>query len=673
MLLNQLNPQQRKAAAQIHGPVLILAGAGSGKTRTITYRIAHMLLEKSIPAEEILGVTFTNKAAKEMQERVNHLVPRQSRRGLTLSTFHSLGIRILKQEIHHLGYKRNFSIYDTSDQTAIIRELMRNYRADKSKYDIKQILSKISYLKNKDLGPDEYLKSDLFDWEEPYDVATHYAYQGYQQRLLFYNAIDFDDILFLTVKLFEKHPEIAQFYSKKYQFIMIDEYQDTNELQFQLVQHLTSCHQNICVVGDDDQGIYSFRGANITNILNFEKQFKSTSVIRLEQNYRSTSSILDLANEVIKRNTHRKEKSLWSDNGAGNKPILWLCQDGDHESLSIVDEVLKLQNKGIPLGEIAILIRGANQLPFIEDQLRANLIPYCVRGGQKFYEKKEIKDIIAYLSVIQNPYNELALRRVINTPHRGIGLTTLKKLLELEEQSGEKLVDLMKTHRFGDKRDQAIRSFLHTMRNSRDNFKNLPLDKALEKLIVDIQFENYIRQSYDNPSQANFRLEDLRHLVLSAKRFEEGTSGKANLGVYLEKILLADNQDRRDDQQQSEGVELTIMTLHSSKGLEFDYVFMAGVEEEILPHKRSIQEDNIPEERRLCYVGITRARKQLYMSYCKEREMYNKKVPRKKSRFLCDVDPFYTEQDRTQFGHLSEQEAEEYKKNFFEDLLSSLD
>ena len=674
--LSGLNEEQRQAASKVEGPLLILAGAGSGKTRTITYRMAHMVSNLGIPPKEILGVSFTNKAAKEMRERVIGLLGKNKARGMTLTTFHSLGVRILKKEIDKLGYHLNFSIYDTSDQMAIIRESLKIYNDNDKKFDFKRILGRIGYLKNQGVSCEKYISSPYFDEDEPYDLAIEHAYTYYQDKLKFYNAIDFDDILFLLVRLFEEHPEIAKKYSAYYKYIMVDEYQDTNELQFRLITGLTSTHNNLCVVGDDDQSIYSFRGADITNILNFEKQFPGAFVIKLEQNYRSTSPILTLANAVIKENKDRRVKTLWSQKESDQKPILWSMADTDHESQVVVDEIAKFQSEGGFLGDVAILYRSNTQAQPIEDELRVSQLPYIILGGQKFYEKKEIKDLIAYLSIILNPQDQLALRRILNVPHRGIGTATLEKFLKVSDDTRKSLFYVMEHYpELAGPRESKIRDFVSLINMYKHTFSVQSLPEATSAFIEDISYMNFIDKSYDNPKQAERRRNDITMFIESASRYHKYNGEKATLKNFVEKLLLQDGQDRKDDEDDDlRKNEVTLMTLHSSKGLEFDNIYMIGVEEEILPHKKTITSGGgVDEERRLAYVGITRAREKLVMTYCKERKIYGKKIPRHPSRFLIDHKSLYVKQDRTTFGHMSEEEATEFKQSFFASLGDDLD
>ncbi len=666
--LNGLNPEQRKAAETVVGPLLILAGAGSGKTRTVTYRIAHMLDNLKIPGSEILAVSFTNKAAAEMKERVAHLVSSKIRKGITLSTFHSLGIRILREDIHHLGYNNLFTIYDQADQMSIVREGLKNYRSGKN-FDRGIVMAKIGLLKNKGISAAEFPKSDQYDPENNYDGAVEYIYHFYQDKLQFYNALDFDDILYLVVKLFNNHPEIAKKYSERFKYIMIDEYQDTNSLQFSMIQALTSTHQNICVVGDDDQAIYAFRGADISNILNFEKQYPNTSVIKLEENYRSTFPILNLANQVIKENLNRKEKTMRTSQQEGALPQLWAAGDSDHEAAIIVEDIIKMQSHGIPLSDIAILYRSNTQVPPIEDQLRISQVPYNIIGGQKFYEKKEIKDIIAYLTVIQNPRDELALRRVLNVPNRGIGSVTLNKFLTIAADNKQHLF-----HALADVEDhEGIQTFIGIIRKYQILFNEQPLLPTITQLVDEINYYDFIEKSYDSTKLSTRKKEDVKNFILAADRFQDRYQSDATLKNFVERLLLADAHDTQSSNDEAKKNEVTLMTLHASKGLEFDNVFLVGIEEELLPHKKTILDGtDINEERRLCYVGVTRARKKLIMTYAKERKIYNKMTPRFKSRFILELTECYKELDRTNFGDMSEDEVQDFKKNFFGSLMDSI-
>ena len=666
--LNGLNTEQREAAETVEGPVLILAGAGSGKTRTVTFRIAHMLENLKIPGKEILALSFTNKAAAEMKERIGHLVPAKVRKGVTTSTFHSLGIRILREDIHHLGYNNLFTIYDQADQMSIIREALKTYRSSKT-YDRSIIASKIGLLKNKGIGPNEFPKSQDYNPEDNYDGATEYVYHYYQEKLQFYNALDFDDILFLVQRLFTQFPEVAKKYSERYRYIMVDEYQDTNQLQFSIIQSLTSTHKNICVVGDDDQAIYSFRGADISIILNFEKNYEGVKVIKLEENYRSTFPILDLANQIIKENVNRKDKTMRTSLMEGHLPQLWATGDSDHEAAVVVEEVIKLQSHGIALSDMAILYRSNTQVPPFEDQLRISQVPYHIIGGQKFYEKKEIKDIIGYLTLIQNPRDELALRRILNVPNRGIGSVTLNKNLTKAQEQKRHLFHVLAD----ETENENIMNFVTLIKNYQRIFHEKPLVQAINQLIEEINYNDFIEKSYDSAKLSNRKKEDVKNFILTADRFQDRYQEDANLKNFVERLLLADSSDRHTAGDGEKKNEITLMTLHASKGLEYDNVFLIGMEEELLPHKKTIQDGtDVSEERRLCYVGVTRARKKLVMTYAKERKIYNKMTARHKSRFVFELEKCYKELDRTNFGDMSEDEVKDFKKNFFGSLMDSL-
>ncbi|MFP5458058.1 MAG: ATP-dependent helicase [Bacteriovoracia bacterium] len=670
--LDGLNPEQRQAALTVDGPVLILAGAGSGKTRSVTYRVAHMLENLHIPGHQILAVSFTNKAATEMQERVRKLVPQSRlRKGLTLSTFHSLGIRILREDIHHLGYNNLFTIYDSADQMSIVREGLKNYRANKA-FDKSQVQSKISWLKNKGIGPEDFVASEFYDPENPYDGAVEMVYPFYQDKLRFYNALDFDDILFLVVRLFEAFPEVARKYSERWRYLMVDEYQDTNGLQFRFIQGLTSTHNNICVVGDDDQAIYAFRGADISNILNFEKRFPGAKVVKLEENYRSYAPILELANRVIRENTKRKDKTMRTSQVGGEKPILWAAADADHEAAVVVDDIIELQSKGVHLGEIAILYRSNTQIPPFEDQLRLNQVPYTIIGGQKFYEKKEIKDLIAYLAVIMNPRDELSLRRILNTPHRGIGTVTLEKFLKTSGETKTPLFNVIENEIPVNKRAE-LGEFTELIRDMRKTFDDQGIVEGVKELIRRTDYLAFVDKSYDNTKFAQRKKDDVENFILSAQRFKERFGEDATLRNFVERLLLADSQDNRNGGGDETRHEVTLMTLHSSKGLEYDYVYLVGMEEELLPHKKTIADNgDINEERRLCYVGITRARKRLVMTHAKQRKLYGRDIPRHPSRFVVNHEDAMLVQDRTTFAGMTETEIETVKDNFLADLIKSL-
>ncbi len=672
--MEQLNERQLQAVLSVQGPLLILAGAGSGKTKTITHRIAHMITQMGIAPESILALSFTNKAASEMLQRVRLMIPASKRKGLSLCTFHALGLQILKKEIHHLGYHPRFTLYDTADQMSILRYGLRQYRGGKN-FDRKILHSQIGQLKNKNISAENYLKSSAYDPSDDYCVALEFLYPYYQEKLKFYNALDFDDILFKTLQLFDQKPELAKAYSQKFQYLMIDEYQDTNPLQFQIIKHLTSTHHNICVVGDDDQAIYGFRGADIQNILNFEQHFPKTKIIKLEENYRSTQKILSLANEVIKKNKKRKEKTMWSQKDHAQLPYLWQAADATHEAQLICDEINRLQNQGLHLSEICVLYRSNTQSPVMEDELRMAQIPYQIIGGQKFYERKEIKDIIAYLCLIQNQNDELSLRRVLNVPNRGIGAKTLENYLEQREKNPQSLFKILTWPAL--EHQKNVPAFTELIHKYQKRFSETSLlTPVVEELLAEIGFYQFVQKSYQNQKQLAAKLALIDQFLDSVRRFDQQTEFDHTLDQFIAKILLADSQDQQRPSKDQDGQvnQVTLMTLHASKGLEFEAVFLTGLEEELLPHKKCLlSADELSEERRLAYVGITRAKTHLVMTYCKERLIYNKMSPRKLSRFLKDQEDFYVHQDRTTLGHMSEEESKEYTASVFRDLLKSID
>jgi DNA helicase-2/ATP-dependent DNA helicase PcrA len=676
-LLNDLNPEQRDAALHFQGPLLILAGAGSGKTKTITYRIAHLIQHHGVASTDICGVTFTNKAAKEMQQRIKKLLPKNIKPPL-LCTFHALCIRILREHIHHLGFDKNFTIYDSSDQMSVIRQCLSNIKHSKN-FDRKLVQSIISKLKNNRISARKFSDSKYFDPSNEYHHVVADVFPEYQRKLKLLNALDFDDLLFYTVDLLNSFPTALESVARKFQYLLVDEYQDTNPMQFELIQLLTSKHQNICVVGDDDQSIYAFRGADVGIILNFSKYFKNAKTISLEQNYRSTKNILDLANVMIAQNKYRHPKKLWSTIESSELPLLWSCQDDEHEALVISDDVLNLRKQGQAWSQIAVLCRSNNQFLKIEDAFKENQIPYEVFGGQKFYEKKEIKDLLSYLAYLSNPKDDIALRRIINVPSRGIGDQTLETLntLSLEKDLGITQIINQELKIFRPSTQQALLEFLALINDLRSQLLELPLATVVQSLIEKINYISYIKMTYSSqPSIAELKKNDVTHLVDSIERFEKRHSYK-NARECLYEFLqfsMLQNSPSGDDESEVNQDVVSMMTMHASKGLEFDYVYLPGVEEEILPHKKTIElNEDISEERRLFYVAITRARKKLVMSYAKEKKIYNAQRERLCSRFLQNLDAYFTYQDRTTLGHLTEEEAQAYKKNFFNDLSKLLD
>ncbi len=638
--LSRLNPEQLAAVKHTEGPLLVLAGAGSGKTGVITYRIAHLILDKKVPPDQILAVTFTNKAAKEMKERVEQLVGRKQSKGIVLSTFHSLGVRVLKRDIERLGYKKNFSIYSTADQVGLVRQIVREVNTDSKKYDAESIIWRISGAKNKLIPPDRFTPNPTDD----IDMMAGLVYPRYQSALKAFNAIDFDDIIMLTAELLERHPPVLKHWQERFRYIMVDEYQDTNSSQYLLVNLLAAGCGNLCVVGDDDQSIYGWRGADVGNILDFEKDFKGCRTIKLEQNYRSTGNILEAANSVIGNNKVRKAKRLWTASGEG--PLIDLCivQDDEEEATSVVERIqLERYKKDVPYSQFAILYRTNAQSRAFEEQLRFEDIPYVLVGGTQFFERKEVKDSLSYLKVIANPLDEVALLRIVNFPKRGIGDSTVIRInqwsLEKEIPLFEAFSRVGEIEGISDVIKEKVRAFHHTLLDAAEAFRaEGGLAEKGKALFEKLKIEEEIFRTIDDAKAARRKVENVEQIINSMAAYEERVP-EATLGGFIEKVSLMDEDRFSGKDKKDHGKDaVTLMSLHSSKGLEFPFVFLVGMEDEILPHKRAIYEDDsIDEERRLCYVGITRARQQLVMTRTLFRKKYGKLEERVPSRFLEEI------------------------------------
>ncbi len=628
MNLSALNPMQRKAAETLEGPVLILAGAGSGKTRTITYRIAN-LIESGVAPWHILALTFTNKAAREMKERVTRLVGSDVEE-MWLGTFHSVCVRILRRDIEKIGYQRSFSIYDDDDQTRVIKDALKVLHYDESKLPPREIKTKISDAKNKMLSPDEWFHESPRDFrsQQIHDVMLYY-----EERLHAANALDFDDLLLCTLQLFVEHPPVLDYYRQKFTHVHVDEYQDTNQAQYTFVRLLTQYSRNLCVVGDDDQSIYGWRGADIRNILDFETDFPDATVIKLEQNYRSTANILDAANQVIAHNTGRKEKLLWTDDEPGEKIRLYSAGDEREEAAWICVCIKKLQKMQASLAEIAVLYRTHAQSRVLEEMFMRSGIPYKVFGGTKFYDRKEVKDALAYLRVIVNPADDVSLTRIINTPKRSIGDTTIAALQEYARVEELPLFSVLAAppDSLSSRAKKSIAAFSMLLMKLTMMKESMSLSQFVESMLdetgLKAQFE------IEGSDEAQTKLENLMEFAGAAKEFEHQSQEKT-LEAFLENVSLVTDLDRQEDAPQY----VTLMTLHSAKGLEYDDVFLCGMEEGIFPSMRSITEENkMEEERRLCYVGITRAKKRLYLSFARRRMLYNQITHNAPSLFLKEI------------------------------------
>ena len=640
MDLADLNPPQQAAVRHTEGPLLLLAGAGSGKTRVITCRIA-WLLEQGVAAEQILAVTFTNKAAREMRERVTAMVGRKAGKGLVISTFHSLALRILRADIERLGFKQNFSIYGSADQQRLVRDLVRDLLAPEARCDLDRILWLISDAKNRLIGPDEFtpLGSD------PESLLAARVYPRYQQALKAYNAVDFDDILLLAVRLLRDDGAVRRRWQERFRYLMVDEYQDTNAAQYHLLRILCAEHRNLCVVGDDDQSIYGWRGADLGNILDFEKDFPGAEVIKLEQNYRSTGQILAAANAVIRNNARRKEKVLWTAGDPGEPVLCLLCEDAEDEARSVVEQIHgERYRHELKYRDFAILYRTNVQSRAFEEQLRFENIPYVLIGGQQFFDRKEVKDALAYFRVLVNPRDEVSLLRILNFPRRGIGETTADALIRASAAQARPLWEILRDEavlaELGEKPKAAVTGFVELMTRYRKLFgKPLRLVETAREFFAELGLEDEIFRSANDPKQGRRRADNLAEVLNALAGYVE-KEGETSLAGFLDKVSLLDQDEpmRNDKENKLSRDAVVLMSLHSSKGLEFPNVFLVGLEDGYLPHRKSVGEGNdLDEERRLCYVGITRARQRLVLLHARRRKKYGKLEPRTPSPFLAEI------------------------------------
>ena len=628
MNLNDLNPMQRRAAETLEGPVLILAGAGSGKTRTLTYRVAN-LLEHGVKAWHILALTFTNKAAREMRERIERLAGADAGEAW-IGTFHSICCRILRRDIEKLGYERSFTIYDDDDQQRVIKAVLKELDIDEKFLPPKAVGADISDAKNRLLSPDEWLQKRGGDYRSQ---KTHDVMTRYEQRLRAANALDFDDLLVKTLQLFVEHPPVLEYYQGRFQYVHVDEYQDTNYAQYQLVRLITRESRNLCVVGDDDQSIYGWRGADIRNILDFEKDFPDATVIKLEQNYRSTANILDAANQIIAHNEGRKEKELWTEDGEGEKITLYAAADERDEAAWICQRIRQLQRGGTPYGSIAILYRMHALSRVLEETLMRAGIPYHVYGGTRFYDRREVRDVLAYLRLIQNPADDISLSRIINVPKRAIGDSTVEQLTQYARQNDMSLYAAVAAppDTLASRARKSVNDFSSLIVSLLLAKETLPLSEFVQKVIDDSGLIAQYQKEENEENQA--RIENIREFMGAVTEFEQKSEDKS-LFAFLENVALVTELDNQD----SAPSFVTMMTLHSAKGLEYDAVFMSGMEEGIFPSARAMQEDNrVEEERRLCYVGVTRARKLLHLSYARRRMLFNQMQFNAPSCFLQEI------------------------------------
>ena len=655
-LLEGMNERQKEAVQHTQGPLLIMAGAGSGKTRVLTHRMAYILAEEEVHPWNILAITFTNKAAREMKERVSQLVGPQAE-DMWVSTFHSMCVRILRRDIELLGYQRSFTICDPSEQQTAMKRILKKLDIDSEKYDYRMILNRISQAKN-----------DLEDVEKFSEKYTGYVeqiiakcYREYQKELAKSMTLDFDDLIMFTVQLFQKHPETLQYYQQKFQYIHVDEYQDTNHAQYRLVTMLAKKFKNICVVGDADQSIYGWRGADMSNILEFEKDYQNAKIVLLEQNYRSTKTILQAANHVIENNFNRKVKKLWTENDEGQPITYYRAQSEQDEGRYVLSQIQGLLRDGYHYDDFAILYRTNAQSRVMEENLLKSNIPFRLVGGQRFFERLEIKDLLAYLRLIVNPQDDLSFRRIVNSPKRGIGATSLDKLNDFASMHQFSLLEASSQTALSPlsgKAAKALEKFVEMIEDLRKMQEFLSISEFVEQVIEKTGYLAALEQQHT--MEADARIENIQEFISVAKQFEqdrlEKESEDSPLLQFLTDLSLVSDADSDD----GDGRMVTLMTLHAAKGLEFPVVFIIGLEEGIFPSLRSMMEngDDVEEERRLAYVGITRAKQKLYLTNAYSRLLYGRTQTNRPSRFILEIgEELFDSKQQQSYGHTTRESS----------------
>lgn len=638
--LSELNPVQKQAVKTLEGPVMIVAGAGSGKTRVLTYRIAY-LLQCGVPAGNILALTFTNKAAREMRERIEAVVPGEAAKRIWMGTFHSTFARLLRRDAERIGFHRSFSIYDTDDSQSAIKAIMGDMGINTQQVSPSAVRHAISSAKNKMMTPEDFANKafDIFE-QKVADVFAEYV-----KRLQASNAMDFDDLILHPIRLFDNHPDVLESYQKQFRFILIDEYQDTNQAQYQIVKRLASAHQNICVVGDDAQSIYAFRGADIRNILDFERHFKDVQVFRLEQNYRSTKNILAGADAVIKHNKNQIHKTLWTDNADGDMiTVLETADEGEEAHKIVLSMQEEAHKRKLQLNDFAVLYRTNAQSRAIEDAMRRSGIPYTIVGGVEFYRRKEIKDILAYLRLIVNPEDDEAGLRVINYPTRGIGQTTVSRLREYAAEEGvtffEAAINAARVSSLNTGAIRRVDEFVRLIQKYASLRREMSAGELVSSLIDQLGLITAFKN--EGTMEARARLDNLQELLSAISEFQT-EDGENMLEAFLEQASLVSDIDSLDETRNS----ITLMTLHAAKGLEFPVIFLVGMEEGLFPSSMAIERDEVEEERRLCYVGMTRAEQKLYMTHARSRVRWGERLEQVPSRFLDEVDETVVQREST--------------------------
>lgn len=638
--MDGLNPQQKAAVKHLGTPLLVLAGAGSGKTRVITEKIAYLIQEHGVKPQAIAAITFTNKAATEMQKRLGQMLPAAATRGLQVSTFHTLGLRMIKQEIKTLGYKPGFTIFDSQDSAQILKELTR--KDDQDSADGLQW--RISGWKNDFIHPERALS----EAQDEHEVTHALLYERYQRQLRAYNAVDFDDLIVIPVQLLLNNLDVRERWQNRFHYLLIDEYQDTNHCQYQLVKLLAGVQGRLTAVGDDDQSIYAWRGARPENLSQLNRDYPNLKLIKLEQNYRSTNQILRSANQLIANNPHEFEKQLWSELGEGEPLRVVSCESAEHEAERVVSELMKLRFKHrVDYHDMAILYRGNFQSRLFERKLREHDIPYYISGGTSFFDRAEIKDVIAYLRLIINPDDDAAFLRIVNVPRREIGASTLEKLGEYATTRRVGLLaatqEIGLTQRLSERAVFKLQRFADLIQECSVQAESAPGTQITRSLLQAIDYENWLREISTNDKVADKRIENISELLDWIARLSAKSEEQARLKDVVSRIQLMDILERNDDEKKNRGVQM--MTLHAAKGLEFPHVFIVGMEEDLLPHKTSIEEDNIEEERRLAYVGVTRAQLSLTFTLAKKRQKYGEITECEASRFLAEIPPEHLDWD----------------------------
>ncbi|MEJ2453119.1 MAG: DNA helicase Rep [Candidatus Thiodiazotropha sp.] len=632
--MSDLNPRQREAVHNIDGPLLVLAGAGSGKTRVITAKIGHLIRNCGIEPRQVTAVTFTNKAAREMKARVAALLGRGKGEGPSISTFHNLGLNILRRELKRLGYKPGFSIFDQQDAAALLKDLLRKQNSGDEKI-VNAAQWQISDWKNDLIDPEQALARA----EDPLKTQAALLYAAYQRSLKAYNAVDFDDLILLPVKLLQEHPEALEQWQNRVRYLLVDEYQDTNQAQYELVKLLVGVRAAFTVVGDDDQSIYAWRGARPENLARLRDDFPRLQVIKLEQNYRSSGRILKAANRLIGNNPHIFDKRLWSELGPGPEIRVLECRNEEQEAEKVVSEIIHLKFTGkVSNGDIAILYRGNHQSRIFEKALRSHNIPYLLSGGTSFFSRAEVKDVMAYLRLLANPDDDSAFLRIVNTPRREIGPNTLEKLGTYAQERGIGLLpactELGLQSQLNTRAQQRVQAFAELIDHFTREAEHDAVT-AVKRLVEDIQYRDWVRENASSDAVADRRMENVTDLIDWLGALQKGELQEKTLTEMVAHLTLMDLLERQNEEEDPDQVHL--MTLHAAKGLEFPHVFLVGMEEELLPHRSSIEEDNIEEERRLAYVGITRARQSLTLTYAARRKRFGELVPCEPSRFLQEL------------------------------------